>query len=630
LWGVEIKMSADPKLEPVCRSADGLAQALYFQSGRQLLFGWLHLAPNPETPVDMGLVICQPFGYESVCAHRSVRIFAEAAARMGVPTLRFDYLGTGDSAEIEPTANQLDAWVGDVVAAVDELQRRTGVQRVCLMGFRLGALLATIAAERCKAVDGLLLVAPVIRGKRHVRELRTTRLAAGLSNSGALPPNPPSKTPRSGPLEVGGFSLSESTVTALAQVDLLALTKTPVSKALIIDDASLPMAQEFSEALVKLGAETTYTAMSGIVEMLMTAPGFGVTSKPMVDSVVAWLLRRLRENSPRSEFRPVRRAEASAPSDMLLTLPVDSPAKNSFITERPVFFQSDALLFGILTEPRPEEKRRRGVILLNAGADHHIGASGINVSLARRWAQRGYFVLRMDFAGIGDSAGRPGEPDDEVFPKGAIDDICAGIEFLKNRCNVGDIALAGLCSGAYHALRAAVAGLAVSRVLMVNPQNFFWKKGMTVNDLQLVEVIRNPGVYRHQVLSFNAWKRLLSGKVSIWRIMKIFVRRPLLTLESVLRDFARRLHIRLPRDLGWELEGIAARGVRMAFVFARGEPGIDLLRIEGGLSVTRLGDLCRVRILDSGDHVFSSSGPRAELEEALSEELFARSMATGS
>ena len=40
--------------------------------------------------------------------------------------------------------------------------------------------------------------------------------------------------------------------------------------------------------------------------------------------------------------------------------------------------------------------------------------------------------------------------------------------------------------------------------------------------------------------------------------------------------------------------------------------------------VKRLGERCRVRIIDSADHTFSRSGPRQVLEEVLSEELFAR------
>jgi hypothetical protein len=159
---------------------------------------------------------------------------------------------------------------------------------------------------------------------------------------------------------------------------------------------------------------------------------------------------------------------------------------------------------------------------------------------------------------------------------------------------------------------------------MVNPQNFFWKKGMVLEDLQLAEIIQNPAVYRRRVLSGAAWKRMLSGQVNIWRIVRIYVQRSFLPLESMLRNAARRLGIHLPHDLGWELEELGARGVRMVFVFAHGEPGLDLLKLEGGSSVKRLGAKCRVRIIERADHVFSHSGPRAALEETLSEELFAR------
>jgi pimeloyl-ACP methyl ester carboxylesterase len=289
-----------------------------------------------------------------------------------------------------------------------------------------------------------------------------------------------------------------------------------------------------------------------------------------------------------------------------------------------VFFGSDAVLFGIVTEPGDREMRRRAVIMLNAGADHHIGPSRMHVSLARRWARHGYFVLRMDLAGIGDSSTRRGKPDDDSFPPAALEDVQAGIEFMKARYGIRDVALTGLCSGAYHTLRAAVAGAQVTRILMVNPQNFFWKKGMTINDLQVADVVRNPGLYRQRVLSIAAWRKFFTGRVNIWRIVEIFMRRPLLSVESRFRDLTRRLGIRLSRDLGWELEELAARGVRIAFVFARGEPGIDLLKIEGGSSLGRLGPRCRVRIVENADHIFSHSGPRAILEDMLSEELFVR------
>ncbi len=122
----------------------------------------------------------------------------------------------------------------------------------------------------------------------------------------------------------------------------------------------------------------------------------------------------------------------------------------------------------------------------------------------------------------------------------------------------------------------------------------------------------------------NAWRRLFTGRVNIWRIVKIYVRRPLLALESAARDLARRLRIKLPEDLGWELEELVSRGIRLVFVFSRGEPGLELLRIQGGSSVRKLGRRCRVRIIENADHTFTRRGPRAAIEQVLSDELFSR------
>jgi pimeloyl-ACP methyl ester carboxylesterase len=269
--------------------------------------------------------------------------------------------------------------------------------------------------------------------------------------------------------------------------------------------------------------------------------------------------------------------------------------------------------------------RRRGVILLNVGAEHHIGSSRMYVSLARRWARRGYTVMRLDLAGLGDSGTRPGRPTDEVFPPAAIDDIRVAVEFMRSRYGIGDITLAGICSGAYHSLRAAIAGVPVNRILLVNPMNFLWQEGLTADDLQLeVDVARNVGFYRDRVLSAAIWKRILTGRFNIWRIVRIVMQRPLLDFESKLHDLARAFRIRMRRDLGWELEEIGARGVKIVFVFARGEPGLDVLRLQAGSAVRRLGDRCLIHIIDSADHIFSHSATRDVLERFLSDELFAR------
>jgi hypothetical protein len=233
--------------------------------------------------------------------------------------------------------------------------------------------------------------------------------------------------------------------------------------------------------------------------------------------------------------------------------------------------------------------------------------------------------MRLDLAGLGDSGTRPGRPNDEVFPPAAIEDIRIAVEFMRSRYGIGDITLGGLCSGAYHSLRAAIAALPVNRILLVNPMNFLWNEGLTAGDLQLeVDVARNVGFYRDRVFSAAIWKRILTGRFNIWRIARILMQRPLLDFESKLHDLARSFRIHMRRDLGWELEEIGARGVKMVFVFARGEPGLDVLRLQGGSAVKRLGDRCLIHIIDSADHIFSHTATREELKRILSDELFAR------
>ncbi len=586
------------------------------------MFGWLHRSLN-DSNADVGVVLCQPFGYEAICAHRGMRAFAEAIAAAGMPALRFDYLGTGDSPEIDPQADQLQIWTQDVLAAAEELRSRTGVRQVCLLGFRLGALLATLAASQDNTVSALVVVSPIITGRRYLRELRTTRMAASLLDQSEPPLD--QQEARAGGMEVSGFAFSAATLEALAKVDLSTLQSPPLPPMLVIEGPIMPGLSGRSHS-PEMQGRATRVALPGLVQMLMTPPQFAQVPKEMIAATLDWL-SKLPEQVPakpdRNAGQPISESNSTGPTNEL-TLAGSASAPEVIRTERPVFFGADALLFGIITQPPANEIRRRAVILLNAGADHHIGASRLYVSMARRWAQHGYVVLRMDLGGVGDSGTRPGRVADNVFPQEAIDDIRAAIDFLRSSYGVRDVTLAGLCSGAYHALRAAVAGLPVNRILMVNPQNYFWKPGETLQGLQLVEVVRNPGVYREQVFSLAAWKRMVTGQVNILRIVKIYMQRPLLAAESTLRDIARRLHLRLPNDLGTELEEVVARGVRVVFVFARGEPGIDLLKLQAGNSVKRLAERCHIHTINSGDHVFTRSGPRAMMEKIVSDELFAR------
>ena len=601
----------------------GSHQPLYFPSGEHQLFGWLH-HPAGAGASDWGVVICKPFGYEALCSHRSVRAFADTAAALGMPVLRFDYVGSGDSVDIAPNAGQVDLWTRDIASAVAELRRLTGVSRVCLLGFRLGALLAVLASRQC-AVDALALVAPVVSGKRYLKEIRTLQLAADAAAQAAPAAGErqakPAAASAGGGMEVSGYSLSAASLASLSQADTAGALAPTVADLLVIDRSDLPVARAWSQALSAAGVRVEYQALPGFVEMMMTAPQFAVLSEQMLRATRTWL-ERLRDRTTNAAAARIADV-ARVPAELALQGESDHP--DEAITERCVFLGPDQAVFGIVAAPCHDESRRRAVILLNTGADYHMGASRMYVSLARRWARRGYYVLRLDMAGLGDSPTRAGRVDNEVFPPEALADIRTAIEFLLTRYEIREVNLVGVCSGAYHALRAAVAGLPVKRILLVNIGNFYWDSSMSLlKALQATETVRNPGLYRERIFSAWAWRRFLTGKVNIWRIVRVYLSRPLVELKSKLRDAARAVGIRLHRDLGRELDDVISSGIRVVFVFARGEPGLDLLKIEAGSRMRRLGERCRIVIIDSADHTFSRSGPREVLENVLSEELYAR------
>jgi pimeloyl-ACP methyl ester carboxylesterase len=118
-------------------------------------------------------------------------------------------------------------------------------------------------------------------------------------------------------------------------------------------------------------------------------------------------------------------------------------------------FGADSGLFGILTSPDKdiEVSGAPTMIILNAGIVHRVGPFRIHVDVARMMASHGYSTLRIDLAGLGDSAPRTGKFDTD---ERALLDVREAMDFLKSDHGVDSFVLVGLCSGAYEAHRISV------------------------------------------------------------------------------------------------------------------------------------------------------------------------------
>ena len=137
----------------------------FFGHGGEL-FGIYHAAANPA---GKAVLLCAPLGQDYIRCHRLYRQLANALAAEGIPVLRFDYYGCGDSAGSSDEVDW-DRCLRDIVAAANELRSRSGAGRVVAFGARLGASLALEAASAGGIAD-VLAWDPVIDGESYVATL---------------------------------------------------------------------------------------------------------------------------------------------------------------------------------------------------------------------------------------------------------------------------------------------------------------------------------------------------------------------------------------------------------------------------------------------------------------------------
>ncbi|MCE9573029.1 MAG: alpha/beta hydrolase [Deltaproteobacteria bacterium] len=565
----------------------------YFGPTDRPLFGWIHRAPAPP---HLGLVVCNPFGYEAVCAHRSLRHLAKQAADIGVPAIRFDYDGTGDSCgdALEPA--RVAAWVASIHAAVDELRKATGVAKVVIAGVRLGATLAATAAATRKDVVGVIAIAPVIAGKPYLRELRALQMAAGFGE-----PPAGQGLPADVVQESLGFPITAETQAAMQALDLLK-SERPAAQMLVIDRDDMPANDKWVARLREQGATVQHDRLPGYVEMMLD-PHKTTVPERMIDTVTVWLEARA----------------ASEPAAHHTNVAGRHQAFLGKVVESPLYLDPDHGQFGILTEPAgPAPLRRKAIILLNAGAVHHVGPNRLYVELARRWAALGHAVLRVDIAGIGDSKPRPGRPENIVYTKDAVDDVAGAVAAVAKLPGVVEVHSVGLCSGAYNSIKAASRGLRLRSIVPINPLTFTWHDPMPL-DYPAFKVAGEAKRYQEAAFSVAKWKKLLRGEVNVQAVAQVMARRGYSLARHKVRDLARLARRPFPDDVGAELEQIARAGVGIHFVFAERDPGQELLRVEGGTAAAKLiakGQI-GVATIDGPDHTFTPVWSHAALIDRL-------------
>ena len=199
-----------------------MIDVFHFSVAEARLFGAWH-PPGKGRALDIVAVVCPPFGREAAAGHVLGRRISEELALKGVATLRFDYFGTGDSegSSIEAT---LDRWLIDVTGAVEEARRRSAAHKVCLVGVRLGALLAAWSTAASEPLSALCALDPVATGAGQIAEMRQLE-RDGWGELGITPESGSNDT-----LSLMGMSWSRRFVDALRNLDVGGLTRTPAER----------------------------------------------------------------------------------------------------------------------------------------------------------------------------------------------------------------------------------------------------------------------------------------------------------------------------------------------------------------------------------------------------------------
>ncbi len=592
---------------------------LYFGASERSLFGWYHAGAGPQIR-SCAVLLVSPLGVDHTRSHRSYRHLALRLSRAGFPVLRFDLHGTGDSADGSDSASGKN-WMSDIDAAVSELRRQSGVADVSFVGLRMGGTLAMTQAAARGDVKSLVLWGPCPSGSAYVKEvLRMHKMYAMLE---------PQRYAEGAPLEGGkealGFFLSSELTDALSKIDLATVTQKPAPRALVIHTENSPAKGGLAERLPALGVETTVKHMPGH-KFLIQTPRQALIPDEILNAIVGWL-------SEQHPFAGDAKAGTPLPPLSLRTMQTRDPADPgaaATLTEEWLKFGRHHALFGILTSPRADApKDLPGIIFSNAGCINRCGAQRNHVTLARRWAQLGFPVLRFDLSGLGDSETADGAEENSVFPPSGGSDIREAMDRLSAECQVSRFIVVGLCSGGDFAFKVAIDEPRVVGAVLMNPRTFL------VSSNEMVEAYLSARYYQGSMFEKEKWLKLARGEVDLSQVVgKVLPKVKDVLSRRVAGMFAPLLdRVRgssegqsRPQNVPDSLRGMVKRGVDTLLVVSEHDPGIEYVDAHFRDQMRELNSLKGYRREDvkGADHSFTSVWSQVYVQDLITDHLSRR------
>jgi pimeloyl-ACP methyl ester carboxylesterase len=570
-------------------AGDGLPQSARIQgAGRQAALpvaidgtAGLFQPEDPEsTPREAAILLLPPWGFEEMCTRKFYRLLAEHLATRGMPSLRIDYPGTGDSAGGPDDSLNFADWQDSAIASAKRLQELTGRSRVILVGQGIGATVAQMAGAKLDGIDAIVLMAPVLSGRTCLREIavwsRIVDQGLGLRED---------QRDLEG-VSIAGIRMPQAVAEDIRKINISAPQAIAAPRYFVVERAARMADTGLADALKALGADVATEVFEGYDELVLN-PTFQTMPMQTVGRVGEWLAA---VNPPRATRSP--------------QLP--SPAaeiKSNGYRERLVRFGAGNNLYGVFSIP-DVSTGKSSVLILSTAYDRGAGWGRAGVDTARKLAAEGIASFRFDSANVGDSVPHGDTPPQVLYSESQSRDAIAAVELMQGELG-GDVIVAGRCSGAYLAIRHALTDSRVKGVVSINPFVFRWEPGLSVDGV-LRFVPRSLEDYGQRLARLDTLKRLLTGDidvVSAGRNLAVALMRRLGRFAAPFLNQMpgrRRLHLEARRTF----DAFASRNTPVSLIYSEGDVGLeDLSRHFGtdGKGLRRYGNVTLTMLADT-DH----------------------------
>lgn len=557
---------------------------------------WLHI-PQAGSPAGRAPVLfLGPHGAEDLCARRSLFDLADRMARTGHLVMRLDLPGTGDSLGTLQDTELWNEWVNCTLESLALLQSRAPGNGLCLLGMRLGALVGLAAQQQAAArgldLTQLVLLAPVLNGRQHVRELRTL------------------SAPDADGLEVAGFQWGTDLQQALNGQDAASWAPAPGVVRAFVGLAHSNKAWTQWSASWASAVELTVQPY-GDLQQHIGDQVFSQTPEALWHAAVRWV----NQGSPAPD-------KPATPPHSPDTMP-SQVLKGSLFTETAVTIGEATPMTAIFCEStRPDRCSGQPVVVFcNTGRNPHTGWARSWVELARLLAVQGYDSLRYDLPGIGDSPPLPQPPDELLYSNQQFPLLQSVTDDLSRRLPEGTpLIMVGMCSGGFLAYHHAVADRRIRHVILVNVQKFVWVPGTSLAIAWRTLTTRPAQNYIRLAMQWQTWRRFLSGQVN-WRpivqkLWSVLSRRIGHRVQALIRAFTRRFrpesewnpHDRIP--LGFQR--LSQRGTGVSVLYSEDDAGRDEFALYFGPASTGFTQLAgaRLTLIPNADHELTSAESR--------------------